>query len=49
MVGAGHRQPYGPWWKRLGWLLLLWLLGVGALAVVAVALRQVMRLAGLTS
>ena len=48
MVSDDH-QPYGPWWKRVGWLLLLWLLGVGALGVVAVVLRQAMRLAGLTS
>ena len=49
MVNVDHRQPYGPWWRRVGWLLLLWLLGVGALGVVAVVLKQVMRLAGLTS
>ena len=49
MVNADDRQPYGPWWKRVGWLLLLWLLGVVALGVVAVVLRQLMRIAGLTS
>lgn len=49
MVNAGRPQPYGPWWKRVGWLVVLWLLGVGALGVVALALKQVMRLAGLTS
>lgn len=40
---------YSPWWKRIGWLLLIWLLGVGALTIVAFALKLVMRLAGLTN
>ena len=43
------RELYDPWWKRVGWLLLLWLLGVGALAVVAFALKVLMRFAGFTN
>jgi hypothetical protein len=38
----------GPWWKRVGWLLLIWLLSVGALALVAAILKIVMRVAGLS-
>ena len=49
MVGTDDREPYGPWWKRVGWLLLLWLLGVGVLGVVAVVLKLAMHLAGLAS
>jgi hypothetical protein len=40
---------YRPWRKRLGWLLLLWLLGVGALGLVTLLLKLVMRLAGLAA
>ncbi|TXI79532.1 MULTISPECIES: DUF2474 family protein [unclassified Cupriavidus] len=32
---------------RLGWLLLLWLAGVGTVFVVACAMRLAMRLGGL--
>ena len=39
----------GGWRQRLGWLLLLWLLGVGMLGGVALELKLAMRLAGLTS
>ena len=49
MAGAGSREAYGPWWKRLGWLALIWMLGVGALAVVVLVLRLVMQLAGLST
>ena len=38
-----------PWWKRVGWLLAIWTLSVAALALVAAALRLLMRLAGLTA
>ena len=34
---------------RLGWLLVLWLAGVAALAVLAWLLRLVMRLSGLSA
>ncbi len=38
----------GPWWKKLGWLVLLWVLGVAALGVVAYGIRLLMNAAGLT-
>jgi len=41
------RELYDPWWKRIGWLLLIWLLSVGALGVVAFALKLLMHFAGL--
>jgi Protein of unknown function (DUF2474) len=34
--------------KRIGWLLLLWALGVLSLGAVAIVLRLVMNAAGLT-
>jgi hypothetical protein len=43
-TGHGHRL----WARRFGWLILLWTLSVLALAVVAVLLRTVMKLAGLS-
>jgi len=49
MEHTGDSGPYGPWWKRIAWLVFLWLLGVGALGLVAFALKLVMRFAGLTS
>ena len=33
--------------RRLGWLLLIWLAGVGTMAGAAAALKFAMRLAGL--
>lgn len=35
------------WWKKLGWMLLIWALSVGALGIVAYLLHGFMRLAGL--
>ena len=35
--------------RQLGWLLALWVLGVGSLAAVALALRVAMNLVGLTA
>ena len=37
----------GLWLKRLGWLLLFWVLGVAALGLVALSLKTVMRMVGL--
>jgi hypothetical protein len=37
------------WGRRFGWLVGLWLAGVAALGLVALLLRVLMRLAGLTS
>jgi hypothetical protein len=35
------------WLKRLGWLVLIWFLSVGALGLAALAVRWVMNAAGL--
>jgi len=35
------------WPERVGWLLLLWLASVGALGLLALALRMLMHWAGL--
>jgi hypothetical protein len=43
---AGTERP--SWLRRVGWLLLIWLLSVLALAVVAVVIRIIMTAAGLT-
>ena len=48
MVSDDDRELHTPWCERIGWLLLIWLLGVGALGAVALALILVMRLVGLT-
>ena len=37
------------WLRRIGWMVLLWLAGVAALGVVAVALRLLMHAAGMRS
>jgi hypothetical protein len=44
-TGSGHRLL---WVRRFGWLILIWTLSVIALAVVAVLLRAVMNLGGLS-
>jgi hypothetical protein len=38
-----------PWWKKLGWLVLIWCLSVAALAVVALFFKLLMRAAGMTN
>jgi Protein of unknown function (DUF2474) len=46
---AGDVDMERPSWpRRVGWLLLIWLLSVLALAVVAGAIRIIMTAAGLT-
>ena len=37
------------WLRRVGWLALIWVLSVAALALVALAFRGVMTAAGLTA
>lgn len=37
------------WWKRLGWMLLIWALSVAVLGIVAYLLRRFMQLAGLAA
>jgi hypothetical protein len=42
--GAG--KPRAHWLRRLGWLVALWLLGVGVVTAAAMLLRWLMRLSG---
>ncbi|MFA7440416.1 MAG: DUF2474 domain-containing protein [Sphingomonadaceae bacterium] len=37
------------WWRRIGWLVLIWSASVATLAIVAGILRLLMNAAGLTS
>ncbi|MEB2320576.1 MAG: DUF2474 domain-containing protein [Pseudomonadota bacterium] len=37
------------WMKRIGWLIVFWILGVAVLGVVAGLLRLLMNAAGLTA
>ena len=49
-MAADSSQPVvGRWWKRVGWLVLIWLLSVGALALVALMVKFLMRMAGLAA
>lgn len=36
------------WAKRIGWLVLIWIVSVGALAIVAMVFKWLMNSAGLT-
>lgn len=47
MPGEAERA-HPSWTRRVGWLLLIWLLSVLALAAVAGLIRVVMTAAGLT-
>lgn len=38
-----------PWWKRLGWLVLIWFLSVAALGIVAALMKLIMSSVGLSS
>jgi hypothetical protein len=38
-----------PWWKKLGWLVLIWTLSVAFLGVIAYLLRWFMQVAGLSA
>jgi hypothetical protein len=37
------------WPRRIGWLILIWIASVAALAIVAVLFRALMNAAGLTA
>lgn len=37
-IEGGGPAP-GPWWKRLGWFVLLWLAGVATVSAVAFLIR----------
>ncbi len=43
----GEPKPQ-PWYRRLGWLVLIWVLSIAALALAAALLRVVMGWVGLT-
>ncbi|EJM74015.1 MULTISPECIES: DUF2474 domain-containing protein [Pseudomonas] len=50
MATIDSREPApAPWYKRLGWLVVIWLGSVVALGVVAGALRMLMQVAGMSS
>lgn len=46
-MAAQTTSPRG-WLKRLGWLVLIWLASVASLAVVALAIRLLMRALGMS-
>jgi hypothetical protein len=37
------------WARRIGWLVLIWIASVTALAIVAAGVRMLMKLAGMTT
>jgi Protein of unknown function (DUF2474) len=41
-------SPPSSWATRIGWMALIWIASVVALAIVAVAFRLIMSIAGLT-
>ncbi|SCW68719.1 Protein of unknown function [Sphingobium faniae] len=43
--GASRRL----WLRRIGWLIFIWAASIAALAVVAMAVRGLMNLAGMTA
>jgi hypothetical protein len=45
----GARPGRRGWLQRLAWLLLIWTASVAALAVAALAIRLLMRAAGMTA
>jgi hypothetical protein len=50
-MSPGQRAAAAPprWTRRIAWLLVIWTLSVGAMALLAFAIRFVMRLAGLSA
>ncbi|MGJ7514960.1 DUF2474 domain-containing protein [Pseudomonas baetica] len=48
MATIDTQQP-GRWYKRVGWLVLIWLGSVVSLGVVAGGLRMLMHAAGMSS
>ncbi|HZH07373.1 MAG TPA: DUF2474 domain-containing protein [Lautropia sp.] len=49
MSSAQQRPNTRLWGRRIAWLVAIWFLSVGALALVAFALKGIMRLVGMTS
>lgn len=46
---AHTSEQNASFWKKLGWLILIWAASVATLGVVAWAIRILMHMAGLTS
>lgn len=44
-----HDRSPGKWLVRIGWLLVLWLAGVAALAAIAWLVRLAMNAAGMSA
>ena len=45
-------RPYsarGKWLSRVGWLLLIWMISIAALGVMAMILRAIMSVTGMTA
>lgn len=40
---------HSPWWKKLGWLILIWMCSVAALGLLAYLIRVLMNSVGLTT
>lgn len=49
MAAPSGSGPHAPWWKKLGWLILIWSASVAALAVFAGLLKIVMHAAGMST
>jgi hypothetical protein len=49
MTTAVRRSGARLWARRIGWLVTIWILSVGALALASLALKAVMRLAGMST
>lgn len=48
MTPTAERPERPSWMKRIGWLVLIWALSVGALGVFALVFRLIMRSVGLS-
>lgn len=48
MTGGEVRVRPGHWWRRVGWLILIWGASVGGILLLALLLKWVMRAAGLS-
>ena len=49
MPAGQRRVGVREWSRRFGWLVAIWAASVAALAVVALALKAIMRLVGMSS
>jgi hypothetical protein len=49
MTTATRRPGSRLWARRIGWLVAIWTLSVGALALASLALKGVMRLVGMST